>query len=325
LLLAFVLEASCGGDRTSDLTGPSSATAPVPAAVPANKPKLRFAVLPRNPDAVFNHAKVAAERAAAALGNVEILWRVPQPADAAHQKEVLEALIAQKVDGIAISCTSGDALNEAIDKAVDAGIPVVTWESDAPKSKRRAFYGTDDLAAGKVMGEEAAKLLGGKGTVAILTSLGPESLRRRVEGVQEALKGHADVKVLEVFDGKEDGARVSEIMATATKKYPDLGAWISVGGWLVSTPKALDPVDPKRTKVVSFDTLPAALEAMKAGKAQVLVGPKYFGWGSEAVKLLADIKAGKLPAQPVVDSGVDVVTPANLAQYEESWAKLEKP
>ena len=58
---------------------------------------------------------------------------------------------------------------------------------------------------------------------------------------------------------------------------------------------------------------------------QVLVGPKYFGWGSEAVKLLADIKAGKPPAQPVIDSGVDVVTPANLAQYEETWAKLQKP
>ena len=81
------------------------------------------------------------------------------------------------MDGIAISCGSGDPLTESIDKAVDAGIPVVTWESDAPKSKRQAFYGTDDLAAGKIMGEEAAKLLAGKGTVAILTSLGRDHLQ----------------------------------------------------------------------------------------------------------------------------------------------------
>jgi len=95
-----------------------------------------------------------------------------------------------------------------------------------------------------------------------------------------------------------------------------------VGGLAALDPKALGPVD-KGTQVVLFDTLPPALELMKAGKVQVLVGPKYFAWGSEAVKLLADIKAGKPPAQPLIDSGVDVVTPANLGQFEETLAKPE--
>ncbi len=307
------------------MTGPSAANPPVPAATPASKPRVRFAVMPRNADPAFNYAKIGAERAAATLGQVEVLWRAPQAGDPASQKQQLEALITQKVDGIAISCANPDLLTETIDKAVDAGIPVVTFESDAPKSKRRAFYGADDLAAGKVMGEEAAKLLGGKGTVAILTSLEAPNLQRRVEGVQEALKSHADVKIVETYDLKEDAARSVEILEAGSKKHADLGAWISVGGWLASAPKALDTIDSKRTQVVSFDTLPLALEGMKAGKIQVLVGPKYFGWGSEVVKLLADLKAGKPPAQPVIDSGVDVVTPASLAQFEESWAKLEKP
>jgi ribose transport system substrate-binding protein len=63
---------------------------------------------------------------------------------------------------------------------------------------------------------------------------------------------------------------------------------------------------------------------MRAGKVQILLGQKYFGWGSEAVKLLADIKAGKLPPNPIIDSGVDLVTPANLDQYLADWARLEK-
>jgi ribose transport system substrate-binding protein len=323
---AFVLELSCGGDRgAGDLTGPSAATAPVAPAAPA-KPKYRFAVMPKSLDqAIFKHAKVGAERAAAALGNVEILWRGPETTDAARQKEMLEALITQKVDGIAIACTSGELLTEAINKAEEAGIPVVTWESDAPKSKRHAFYGTDDLAAGKTLGEETAKLLGDKGPVAILTSLGAANPSRRLEGVQEALKGHAGVKVVEIFDVKESPARASEIIVAATKKYPELGALLSVAGGLVLTAEALAPVDPARTKVVSFDTIAPAPELMTAGKVQVLVGQKYFGWGSEPVKMLAEIKAGKPPAQPIVDAGVDVVTPANLAQYQEAWAKLEKP
>ena len=287
--------------------------------------KYRFAVMPKSLDIpVFNYAKIGAERQAKALGNVEVIWRAPDTADQLRQKEMLESFITQKVDGIAISCTNGDFLTETINRAVDAGIPVVTWDADAPKSKRTAYYGVDDLAAGKILGEEAAKLLGGKGTVALITSMGAYNLQRRLEGVQESLKKYPEIKVVEVFDIKEDSVRCVEIIATATNKYPNLSGWIAVGGWPVFTRNGLDPVDPKRTKFASFDTIPPAPDVMRAGKVQILLGQKYFGWGSEAVRLLADIKAGKLPPNPIIDSGVDVVTPANLDQYLAEWARLEK-
>jgi ribose transport system substrate-binding protein len=77
--------------------------------------------------------------------------------------------------------------------------------------------------------------------------------------------------------------------------------------------------------VISFDTIPPAPELLKAGKVQVLLGQKYFGWGSESVRLLADIKAGKMPANPIIDSGVDIVTPANVDQYVIGWNALVKP
>jgi ribose transport system substrate-binding protein len=84
-------------------------------------------------------------------------------------------------------------------------------------------------------------------------------------------------------------------------------------------------VNPAKTKFVSFDTIPPAPDIMRSGKVQVLIGQKYFGWGSEPVKMLAEAKAGKPPAKAIVDSGVDVVTPANLDQYVEQWKKWEKP
>jgi ribose transport system substrate-binding protein len=93
----------------------------------------------------------------------------------------------------------------------------------------------------------------------------------------------------------------------------------------VFTRNALAPVNSARTKFVSFDTIPPAPEIMRAGKVQVLIGQKYFGWGSEPVRLLAGFKAGKLPAKSVIDSGVDVVTPENLEAYVTEWAKLDKP
>ena len=291
---------------------------------PSGGGKLRFAVIPKSLDIpVFNYAKVGAEREAARLGNVDIIWRAPESADQLRQKEILESFITQRVDGIAISCTNGDFLTDTINRAVDAGIPLVTWDADAPKSKRIAFYGVDDLAAGRILAEQAVSLLGGKGKVAIITSVGAVNLERRLQGVREVLAKNPRVTIAEVYDIKEDPVRCAEIIASGTNRYPDLGAWISVGGWPVFTRNALAAV-PAGTKVISFDTIPPAPDLLKAGKVQVLLGQKYFGWGSESVRLLADIKAGKMPPSPIIDSGVDIVTPANVDDYVIAWKAMEK-
>ena len=114
--------------------------------------KMRFAVIPKSLDLpVFSYAKIGAEREAARRGNIEVIWRASENADQLRQKEILESFITQRVDGIAISCLNGDFLTETINHAVEAGIPVVTWDADAPKSKRLAFYGVDDRAAGRII------------------------------------------------------------------------------------------------------------------------------------------------------------------------------
>ncbi|HEX6322088.1 MAG TPA: sugar-binding protein [Vicinamibacterales bacterium] len=291
----------------------------------ANQPrKLRFAIIPKALDIpVFNYAKTGAERAAAELGNVEILWNAPATADQLKQKEILESYITQRVDGIAISALNGDYLTETINRAIDAGIPVTTWDSDAAKSKRIAFYGVDDFRSGQILGEETIKLLDGEGRVAIITSVGASNLQRRLDGVRDALAKAPGIRIVEVYDIKEDVVRAGELISTGTRRYPDLDAWISVGGWPVFTRNALDAVDPSKTKVISFDTVSPALDLMRAGKVQVLLGQKYFGWGAESVKLLHAIVNGNRPPTAIIDSGVDVVTPANVEAYADQWKRME--
>ena len=307
---AAVVTAACGGSK-----GPAGSE---------SKPRLRFAVIPKALDIpVFNYAKIGAERKAKELGDVDILWNAPTSADQLKQKEILESYITQRVDGIAISALNGDFLTETINRAVDSGIPVVTWDSDAPKSKRVAFYGVDDVASGRIMGEQATKLLNGKGKIAIITSIGATNLQRRLDGAREVLAKSPGIQIVETFDIKEDSVRCAELIATGTNRYPDLGAWLSVGGWPVFTRNATAPIDPSKTKVISFDTIQPALDLLREGKVHVLLGQKYFGWGSEPVQILYDIKHGKNPASPVVDSGVDVVTKDNVEEYEARWRKME--
>jgi ribose transport system substrate-binding protein len=302
--------AGCGGGAKNDAAkGPE---------------KLRFMIIPKSLDIpVFNYAKIGAERQAKTYGNVEILWNAPASPDQLKQKEILESAITQHVDGIAISSLNGDFLTDTINKAIDAGIPVTTWDSDAPKSKRIAFYGVDDLASGRIMGEEAVRLLKGQGKVAIITSVGASNLEARLNGIKEVLSKAPGIQIVETYDIKEDSVRCAELMAAGTRRYPDLSAWLSTGGWPVFTRNATAVVDPAKTKVISFDTIQPALDLLREGKVTVLVGQKYFGWGSESVKLLYDIKHGKMPASPIIDSGVDVVTKENVDDYVTKWKKME--
>ncbi len=314
MVSAILMVAGCSG-------GPQPASDTAAAATP----KLRFAIIPKALDIpVFNYARIGAEREAQRIGNIEILWNAPATADELKQKEILESYITQRVDGIAISSLNGDFLTETINKAIDAGIPVTTWDSDAPASKRIAFYGVDDLASGRIMGEQAITMLGGKGKVALITSLGAANLTSRLNGVKEALAKAPGIQIVETYDIKEDVIRCAEIIATGSRRYPDLAAWISVGGWPVFTRNALASVDPTKTKVISFDTIDPALDLLREGKVQVLLGQKYFGWGSESVKLLYDIKNGVRPPSPIINSGVDVVTRDNVEEYAQQWKRMQQ-
>ena len=303
---AVVTVSACSG--TPESTGPR---------------KLRFALIPKALDIpVFDYANKGAQRQAAALGNVEVTYRGPDKADELKQKEVLESMIAQKYDGIAISVLNADLLTGTIDKAMDAGIPVITWDSDAPKSKRLGFYGVDDYKSGTIMGEETAKLLNGKGTVAFITSIGANNLAMRLQGARDALAKYPGITVVDTFDIQEDSTRCQMLIETGGNRYPDLGAWISVGGWPVFSANALAPVNPAKTKFVSFDTVPSAIDLLRAGKVQVLLGQKYFGWGSEPIRLLHEYVTTKKAPPAKIDSGVDVVTRDNVDAYVAEWNRM---
>ena len=320
LIVSLLFAAGCGAGAAGCSIG---CPGPPPRTDAATPRKLRFAIIPKALDIpVFNYAKIGADRAAQEYGDVEVLWNAPASADQLKQKEILESYITQRVDGIAISSLNGEFLKDTINRAIDAGIPVTTWDSDAPTSKRIAFYGVDDLASGRIMGEQAIALLNGKGKVALITSLGAANLQNRLAGVEEALAKAPGIEVVETYDIKEDVIRCAEIIASGSRRYPDLAAWISVGGWPVFTRNALASVDPSKTKVISFDTISPALDILREGKVQVLLGQKYFGWGSESVRLLRDIKQGKNPPAAIIDSGVDIVTRDNVDAYEQQWKKM---
>jgi ribose transport system substrate-binding protein len=293
----------------------------------AKKPeekKLVFAFVPKlldNP--VFQLAWQGAQGAAKDLGggNIEVQRFAPVKSDAVEQAQIIESLIEKKVDGIAVSVNDADALLESIDKAVDAGIPVVTFDSDAPRSKRSAYYGTANKPSGKIMAEYLVKQMGKKGNIGILMGTpGAPNLEERKEGILEYLKDYPEIKVVAVVYCDDDVNKGVSVMESAMQAHPELTGWALPGAWALFTPPPgpFSSKKPGSIAVISIDALPEELDYVRQGYVQVLMGQKLWGWGYESVRMLKDIKEGK-KVEGVIDSGVDIVTKENVEEYAQKW------
>src|ERR1043166_9483172 len=150
---------------------------------------------------VFQAARVGAEQAAKDLGakygiSIKVDWRTPNEEDAQKQAEAIEQLVLAGADGIAVSCSDANKLTDAINSAVKNGVPVATFDSDAPASKRFVTFGVDDVKCGKQTMDELAKIMSGKGIVAILAgNQNAPNLQKRVQGAKNAARKYQGITI----------------------------------------------------------------------------------------------------------------------------------
>jgi methyl-accepting chemotaxis protein len=122
---------------------------------------------------------------------IKIEWHGPNAWDPVREAEAIEALIARNVAGIVVSPVDEEVLNLVINKAVQAGIPAINFDADAPKSERLTFVGTNNYMAGYLAGKTMASWLKGRGDIAISTMKQGAHLNERVRGFREALSKFA--------------------------------------------------------------------------------------------------------------------------------------
>ena len=128
---------------------------------------------------------------------VEVLYTASVQSDAEEQAEVVEDVIAKGVDGIGISCNDPVACVEPINQAVEAGIPVMTWDSDAPESERFTYLGVDNYEGGRAAGELLVTFMGEEGQVALLSGVkGAYNLEERIRGFEDYVADYPDIEVV---------------------------------------------------------------------------------------------------------------------------------
>ena len=282
-------------------------------------------------NAVFQAAYAGAKDAAKELGpkyGVEVFidWQTPPEEDAQKQAQAIEALTGAGVAGIMVSCTEARTVQPAIDKAARRGIPVICFDSDSPRSKRFAYYGTDDDACGRRVMSELAKVMGEKGTIAILAgNQSAPNLQARVKGVKEELAKYPNMKLLEagggVFYHQETPEKAAEAVQAAQNANPQIQGWAMIGGWPLFTANAL-PWPAGKIKVVSVDALPAQLGYLRDGHVEVLLAQDCYGWGHRSVEILLDkIVNNKTPEPPRVIDPLTKVTKENVDEFGKQWDK----
>src|SRR4051812_23962028 len=282
-------------------------------------------------NAVFQAAYAGAQAAAKELGpkynaDISIDWQTPSEEDAQKQAQAIEALAGANVQGIAVSCTEARTVTPAIDKAARKKIPVICFDSDAPQSKRFAYYGTDDTACGTKVMQELAKAMGDKGTVAILAgNQSAPNLQKRAQAVKDELAKHPNMKLLEagggVFYHQETPEKAAEAVQAAQNANAQIEGWAFIGGWPLFTSNAL-PWPAGKVKVVSVDALPAQLPYLQDGHVQLLLAQDCYGWGYKSVEILLDkiVKNQNPPQERVIDP-LTPVTKETAGEFGKNWQK----
>ncbi len=302
------------------------------------KDKYTFALVPKamnNP--FFDLAHDGCMAAEKDMKNIECLYIGPGEHTESEQVQIVQDLIARRVDGIAVSASNAPAMAIALKAAAAAGIPTLTWDSDLlPQDKqyRAAFIGTKNYEIGVNLAKLAQKLQPKGGSLCLQTGgASAANHNERLQGVRDTLGGRGNTTPPgEPLKGEQgwtevagcplitddDSAKAVQGLADILAKYPDLAVFITTGAFTQWSDNAfrqtMTPVAEKlksgKLVFVSADTLAMQMKQLQDGLSDGQVGQRPFEMGKLAMTRLMDLVQGKKIADPEY-TGLDICTRDN--------------
>ena len=295
------------------------------AGIAERKDAYRFALLPKVAHPWFELVHQGADQAAVMLGDwtgaaFTVEYLPPARADVAEQNRILEQAISRGVDGIMIDLLDADANRPLLRRAMERGIAVVVFDSIAPPGMELVTIGNDFCEQAQLASHRLAKLIGGRGEVAIMRGI-PEApnhaLRARCH--EETLKLYPDIRVVaQPFDYDDIGVARDEAIEVM-RAFPNLVGWVScdaagpIGVGLAT--KDLGRVGKVRS--VGSDDLPQMIELIREGvvDSSTSTKPRMQGYWSMISLWQATIGA---PMPKRIDTGIGIVT-GRMAQDHKGF------
>jgi len=248
---------------------------------------LRLAFVTNNASDFWSIARKGTEKADAELDDTTVEFRIPSEGTAADQKRQIDDLLAKGVDGIAVSPVDPDNQTQLINDTAKR-VLVVTQDSDAPKSDRAFYVGTDNVAAGRQAGGLIKEALPQGGKIMVFVGkLDARNAQERLQGIRETLQG-SNIEIIDVRTDDTDRVRAKSNVSDTLVRYPDVVGL--VGLWSYNGPAILNAVKEAnktgQVKIIAFDEEDETLAGVKQGSifATVVQQPHEFGY--QAIKLM---------------------------------------
>jgi ribose transport system substrate-binding protein len=288
--------------------------------------QLTFVMVPKGVHPYYIPCYQGFQDAAAKYG-ITVEEQTPQKFEVPLQVQVIEDLIARKVDGIAISANDDAGLVPVIAAATKAGIKVITFDAPAPSSEALCYIGTDNKSAGAAAAKEMATRMGNKGNLIILQGgLAASNLNLRTQGFKETMAQVApNIKILDVVDEQGDLSVTQSKTEGILQAYPQLNAIFAVSAEIAGANNAIkDAVAKGSLKkdqiiVAGFDDVKDTLDGIRDGSIAFCLVQKTYKMGWLSVESLLAATQGK-PVQSV-DTGMIIVTKANVDTYMNDMKK----
>ena len=256
----------------------------------------------------------------------------PPDPDVEAQLQAFREAVAKKPAGILVSPARAEPFREAINQAIEQGIPVICINSDAPESRRVMFIGTNNYQAGLEGGRITAQLLEEKGDVAILTIPGEYNLDERVRGYRDVFKDYPGIKVVKVLNGEGSVKKAEEQISKILDDGPSIDAIVCLdneggdGAAIALYRRALS----RKIYIVAMDKSPGTLEWIERGGIAATISQKPYTMAFYGVKFLDDLHHNRVhqfidwrtapvyPLPTMVDTGTAVVQKENLEAFKAS-------
>ena len=312
-LCAAMLFSGCG-KKENETT--SSGAAP--------QKKLKLAFVSNNAANFWTIARAGCLAAEKELGNVEVDFRIPSSGSAAEQQQILNDLVAAGVDGIAVSPIDPANQTAFLNKIASQTL-FITTDSDAPDSKRVCYIGTDNVAAGKQVGQLIKEAIPQGGKIMLFVGkLDAQNAKDRLEGIKEELKG-SNIQIIDVRTDDTDPVRAQNNASDTLVKYPDIACL--VGLWSYNGPAILHAVrnagKAGKVKIVCFDDDPDTLAGVASGDIYGTVVQQPYEFGKQAITRMDEYLHGDKSA--LAGGKIYIPTiPVTKANVAEIQAKLKK-
>lgn len=233
------------------------------------------------------------------------------------QISAIETAIASKVDGILTMALNPEAFTPVINRAEEAGIPVVLIDTDAAQSMRHAYAGTSNFDAGVSAGEALVEATGGVGKVGIITgAIDADNLNQRIDGFRQAIAG-TSLEIVDIQDSNSNLLIQTEKAQSMLQANPDISAFFGTDA--TAAIAAAKIVDEKgragEIAIVGFDDMAETLDYIREGVINATTVQRNYMMGYMGIEILKDIAGGNPPAEQVIDTGVVIVTAGNVDSY----------